>query len=52
MAAYLATYAFGSNDACLGASQSADLKSGKIGFMEAFARLAAEPHFTQRNASD
>jgi len=52
MAAYLATYTYGTNDACLGSSQSADLESGKIGFMEAFARLAAEPHFTQRNASN
>jgi hypothetical protein len=26
-----------------------DLQSGAIGIAEAFARLAAEPHFTQRS---
>jgi len=51
MAAYLATFSFGTNDACLGSDQVSDLQSGKIGIVDAFARLAAEPHFSQRNAS-
>ncbi|MES1207166.1 MAG: DUF1588 domain-containing protein [Pseudomonadota bacterium] len=50
MAAYLATFAFGSSEACLGASKVADLQAGTIGIAEAFAQLAAEPHFTKRNA--
>lgn len=48
--AHLATYAFGTNEACLGASSVADSLSGSIGIVEAFARLAAEPHFTKRKA--
>lgn len=48
VAAYLATYAFGTSEGCLGASQVAALQAGEIGLVEAFARLAAEPHFTQR----
>jgi len=51
MAAYLATFSYGTNDACLGSDQVQDLQSGKIGIVDAFARLAAEPHFSQRNAS-
>ena len=47
-AAYLATYAFGTTEACLGSSQVADLRAGKIGLVEAFAKLASEPHFTKR----
>jgi hypothetical protein len=50
MAAYLATYAFGSSESCLGSSKVPDLQSGAIGIAEAFAQLAAEPHFTKRNA--
>lgn len=49
MAAYLATYAFGSSQACLGSSQVSDLQAGKIGIAEAFAKLATEPHFSQRD---
>src|SRR6185369_7004034 len=49
LSAYLAAYAFGSDEACLGASQVTALQSGTIGITEAFARLAAEPHFTQRS---
>jgi hypothetical protein len=49
MSAYLAAYAYGSDEACLGASQVTALQSGSIGIAEAFARLAAEPHFTQRS---
>lgn len=48
MAAYLATFSYGTNDACLGSDPVPDLQSGKIGIVDAFARLAAEPHFTQR----
>jgi hypothetical protein len=50
MSAYLAAYAYGSDESCLGASQVTALQSGSIGIAEAFARLAAEPHFTQRSA--
>ncbi len=46
--AYLATYAFGTSQGCLGSSQVDELQSGAIGIVEAFARLAGEPHFTQR----
>jgi hypothetical protein len=49
MSAYLAAYAYGSDEACLGASQVTMLQSGSIGIAEAFARLASEPHFTQRS---
>jgi hypothetical protein len=48
-AAYMAVYAFGSNEACLGSSQVAALQSGQMGIVDAFAALAAEPHFTRRN---
>jgi hypothetical protein len=48
--AYLATYAFGSGEACLGASKVSALQSGSIGIAAAFAALAAEPHFTQRSS--
>ena len=40
MSAYLAAYAYGSDEACLGASQVTALQSGSIGIAEAFARLA------------
>jgi hypothetical protein len=49
VAAYLATYAFGSADACLGMSSVPDLQANNIGLVEAFVKLASEPHFTQRN---
>jgi hypothetical protein len=48
-AAYLATYAFGSAEACLGTSKAADLYAGSASIMDAFAGLAAEPHFSTRN---
>jgi hypothetical protein len=48
ISAYLAAYAYGSDEACLGASQVTALQSGSIGLAEAFARLTSEPHFTQR----
>ena len=50
MSAYLAAFAYGSDEACLGASQVTALQSGSIGVAEAFARLANEPHFTQRSS--
>jgi len=49
-AAYLATYAFGSAEACIGTSKAADLYSGSASIMDAFTGLAAEPHFSTRNA--
>jgi len=50
LSAYLAAYAYGSDEACLGASQVTALQSGSIGIAEAFARLASEPHFSQRSS--
>ncbi len=50
LSANLATYAFGTDEACLGPSKVPDLQSGTIGIAEAFTQLAAEPHFTRRNA--
>ena len=50
LSAYLSTFAFGSDEACIGSSQVSALQSGSIGIAEAFARLASEPHFTKRNA--
>ncbi|MEI9936528.1 MAG: DUF1588 domain-containing protein [Pseudomonadota bacterium] len=49
-AAYLATYAFGSGDACLGASRVAELQSGALGIADYYGSLAAEPHFTRRSS--
>jgi hypothetical protein len=48
-AAYLATFAYGSAEACLGTSNAAALHDGTATIMEAFAGLAAEKHFTERN---
>ena len=50
--AYLATYAYGTNESCVGSSEVPDLQSGTIGLAEAFARLSTEPHFTKRTSSD
>jgi hypothetical protein len=47
-AGYLATYAFGTAETCLGASKVTALQTGSIGIADAFAALAGEPHFTQR----
>lgn len=49
VASYLATYAFGTGQACLGASAVPDLQSGKIGLVDAFVNLASEPHFQTRD---
>ncbi len=47
---YLATYAFGTNEACLGTSQVEAMKNGTVGIRDAFASLATEPHFSQRSS--
>lgn len=46
--AYLAAYAFGSTQACLGSNNAAELEAGSIGIAQAFAELAAAPHFSRR----
>ncbi|MBV9950266.1 MAG: DUF1588 domain-containing protein [Myxococcales bacterium] len=45
---YLATYAFGTSESCLGAAEVSGLKSGTVGIADSFAKLVAEPHFTTR----
>lgn len=52
IAAYMATYAFGTGEACIGAAQVAALQAGTIGLADAFIQLAAEPHFKTRNPTD
>jgi len=47
-ACYLATYAFGSGEACLGRSHASDFQAGQ-GVAQYFVNLASEPHFTQRS---
>lgn len=49
-AAYLATYAFGTTEQCLGVSKVADIQTGTVSIADAFASLAAEPHFKSRAA--
>ena len=49
-AAYLSTYAFGTSEACLGASAAAGLQSGEYNLLDAYAALAGEPHFSQRRS--
>jgi hypothetical protein len=49
VANFLATYAFGTGQSCLGASSIPDLQSGKIGLLDAFVNLANEPHFQTRD---
>ena len=46
--AYLALYAFGTNQACLGPSSADELFAGTKGITQAFADLAGEPHFSTR----
>ncbi|HET7542676.1 MAG TPA: DUF1588 domain-containing protein [Polyangiaceae bacterium] len=48
-AAYLATYAFGTADSCLGPSHVPDLQSGALGIADYYESLAAEPHFMRRS---
>lgn len=47
-AQYLATYAFGTGQSCLGMSKVQDFRSGAISIADYFAGLAAEPHFAKR----
>jgi hypothetical protein len=47
--AYMATYAFGSAASCLGPSSAQGLQDGSVGIVDAYAALASEPNFTQRN---
>lgn len=49
VANYLATFAFGTAQACLGSGSVADLQSGKIGLLDAYVNLASEPHFQTRD---
>jgi hypothetical protein len=49
-AGYLATYAFGSGEPCLGSSNVAKLQNGQIGIADAFVGIASEPNFTQRSS--
>lgn len=48
--AYLATYAFGTTESCLGQTRAADLEAGAVGIAQVYAALAAEPHFTTRSS--
>lgn len=49
VAIYMATYAFGTSQACLGTSSVSDMQSGKMGLLDAFVNLANEPHFQTRD---
>ena len=49
-AAYLATYAFGTADSCLGSSRVPEFKAGTLKIADFFAALAAEPHFAKRTS--
>lgn len=42
------TYAFGTEDACLGEGRRQEFVDGAIGFVQYLSSLAAEPHFTSR----
>jgi hypothetical protein len=48
--AYLATYAFGSGESCLGSAQVSDFYANKIGISDLYAGLASAPHFTTRTS--
>lgn len=47
--AYMAAYAFGTTESCLGSRNVTALQGG-TGIVEAFSSLAGEPNFTQRKA--
>lgn len=49
-AAYLATYAFGTNQSCLATHSVPEMQAGSMSVVDAFASLASEPHFTTRSA--
>lgn len=45
---FLTTYAFGLPDPCLGETRRPEFVAGKLGFLDYFASLAAEPSFERR----
>lgn len=45
---YVNAFAFANNSSCLGETQRSDFVSGKLGFIDYFASLAAEPSLTRR----
>lgn len=47
---YLGTYAFGTTKSCLATAAVAPMQQGSMSVVDAFASLAAEPHFTTRSA--
>jgi Protein of unknown function (DUF1592)/Protein of unknown function (DUF1588)/Protein of unknown function (DUF1595)/Protein of unknown function (DUF1587) len=46
---YVSAYAFANGVPCLGEARRADFVSGKLGILDYFASLAAEPSFTTRH---
>jgi len=48
--AYLATYAFGTGEACLGATRVPEFSAGTLSIADYYAALALEPHFTRRTS--
>lgn len=51
LSGYMATFAFGEELSCSGETRRAEFIAGDIGFVDYLASLAAEPHFTQRQAA-
>jgi hypothetical protein len=47
---YLATYAFGTTESCLGTHEVAALQAGSAGIVDTFASLVTEAHFTTRSS--
>ncbi|HEX2672467.1 MAG TPA: hypothetical protein VHM25_16410, partial [Polyangiaceae bacterium] len=45
---YINAYAFANAVACLGETKRADFVAGKLGFIDYYASLAAEPSVTRR----
>lgn len=50
LAAYLSTFAFGTSESCLAATAVPAMQAGSVSVVDAFASLAAEPHFSARKA--
>lgn len=48
LAAYLATFAFGTSEACLATQAVPEMQAGTMSIVDAFASLAGEPHFVSR----
>lgn len=46
--AFVSTYVYGGAEACLGETQRGAFIDQQLGFLDYFASLAAEPHFSQR----